>query len=162
MAIRMAYNITETSMGEIKECFWSKNTRTVKSDLLRSEKSGQRKEIVLILAKEYQGEEYFPPSLQHFLAFPPKLFSFFLYLFLFLLGICFDLAGNTCHVKCTIVFLQSSKGHLWELVLFFHHVGPEAQVQFVKISARKLYPLSHLSISMILLEITIRVEILSR
>lgn len=43
---------------------------------------------------------------------------------------------------CMCTYLWKSEDNVLELVLSFHHVGPDNRIQFIKLSGSHLYPMS--------------------
>lgn len=46
---------------------------------------------------------------------------------------------------CVMCICVEVRGHLWKLILTFHHVDPGDQTQVVRLSSKCLYLLSHLT-----------------
>lgn len=43
---------------------------------------------------------------------------------------------------CMCTYLWKSEVNVLELVLSFHHVGPDSRIQFIKFSGSRLYPMN--------------------
>lgn len=47
--------------------------------------------------------------------------------------------SHKCHAEC-----EEVRGHLWELALSFHCIGPKDRIQIFRLGGKSLYSLTHL------------------